>query len=205
MAVILGLVVVIVELVHHLWQVQGLDGVTYVRHLATNRTSWGDDIPMTIEVWNRKRLPLAWLRADDMASDGLAVRGRDLVGTVELGDVLRNTWTLAPFERVTRHVRLVADQRGVFEIGPVALAVGDLFARAGGDRERSAGRPVPRPAPDRTPRSRPGATHAGAICTAPGATGSPRILRGSPASGHTPRATRCGESMLEPAPDSGDR
>lgn len=137
-AVILGLVVVIVELVHHLWQVQGLDGVSYVRRLATNRTSWGDDIPMTIEVWNRKRLPLAWLRADDMASDGVAVRGRDLVGTDELGDVLRNTWTLAPFERVTRHVRLVADQRGVFEIGPVALAVGDLFARPAATAEQSA-------------------------------------------------------------------
>jgi len=136
-AVILGLVVVIVELVHHLWQVQGLDGVSYVRHLATNRTSWGDDIPMTIEVWNRKRLPLAWLRADDMASDGVAVLGRDLVGTEELGDVLRNTWTLAPFERVTRHVRLVANQRGVFEIGPVALAVGDLFARPAATAERS--------------------------------------------------------------------
>ncbi len=34
---------------------------------------------MTIEVWNRKRLPLAWLRADDDASSGVVVRERDLV------------------------------------------------------------------------------------------------------------------------------
>jgi uncharacterized protein (DUF58 family) len=135
-AAILGIVVVMVELVHTVWQQQGLDGVSYVRRLATHRTSWGEDVPMTIEVWNRKRLPLAWLRADDIASEGVAVRGRDLVETEESGDVLRNTWTLAPYERVTRHVRLVADRRGVFEIGPVALSVGDLLARPAASVER---------------------------------------------------------------------
>jgi uncharacterized protein (DUF58 family) len=134
--VILGLAALLLELVHGLWADRGLDGVTYVRRLATNRTSWGDEIPMTIEVWNRKRLPLAWLRADDLASDGVKVRGRDLVQTAESGDVLRNIWTLAPYERVTRHVRLAADRRGVFEIGPVELSVGDLFARPAAHDER---------------------------------------------------------------------
>jgi uncharacterized protein (DUF58 family) len=137
-AVILGILVLLTELVHGIWAERGLDGVTYVRELATNRTSWGEDIPMTIEVWNRKRLPLPWLRADDAASAGVSVRGRDLVETEEAGDVLRNTWTLAPFERVTRHVRLVADRRGVFEIGPAFLSVGDLFARPATSAEQPA-------------------------------------------------------------------
>ena len=43
--------------------------------------------------------------------------------------VLRNAWTLAPFERVSRHFHLTAERRGVYEIGPVGLAVGDLFGR----------------------------------------------------------------------------
>jgi len=136
-AVILGLVLLMLEVVHVIWMEQGLEDVTYVRRLATNRTSWGDDIPMTIEVWNRKRLPLAWLRADDVASDGIEVRGRQLVETNHAGDVMRNTWTLAPFERVVRHVRLIADHRGVFELGPVSLTVGDLFARPAATVERS--------------------------------------------------------------------
>jgi uncharacterized protein (DUF58 family) len=137
-AVILGIVLLLTEVVHGLWAARGLDGVSYVRHLATDRTSWGEDIPMTIEVWNRKRLPLAWLRADDVASAGVGVRGRELVETDELGDVLRNTWTLAPFERVVRHVRLLAEQRGVFEIGPAFLSVGDLFARPAASTELTA-------------------------------------------------------------------
>lgn len=135
-AVILGLVALLLELVHGIWAERGLDGVTYVRRLATNRASWGDEILMTVEVWNRKRLPLAWLRADDVASDGVKVRGHDLVETEDAGDVLRNVWSLAPFERVTRNVHLVADRRGVFEIGPVELSVGDLFARPAGRVER---------------------------------------------------------------------
>jgi len=137
-AVILGLVVVMLEVVHALWRDRGLDGVTYVRRLASLRTVWGEDIPMSIEVWNRKALPLAWLRADDIASNGVSVRGRELVETAEAGDVLRNTWTLAPFERVNRHVRLGAERRGVFEIGPATLSVGDLFARPAATMDHAA-------------------------------------------------------------------
>ena len=41
--------------------------------------AFGDELPLSIEVWNRRRLPLAWLRADDDASPGVEVRERDLV------------------------------------------------------------------------------------------------------------------------------
>src|SRR5207247_1146504 len=36
---------------------------------------------------------------------------------------------LAPFERVVRRFHVGADRRGVYELGPVDLSVGDLFAR----------------------------------------------------------------------------
>ena len=77
--VVLGLVVLLLETIRAVWTRYGLRGVTYHRALATDRTTWGEEIPMTIEVWNRKRLPLAWLRADDDASFGVVVRERDLV------------------------------------------------------------------------------------------------------------------------------
>ena len=50
--------------------------------------------------------------------------------------MLRNVWTLAPFERVVREFHVHADRRGVFELGPVALGVGDLFAREAAVEER---------------------------------------------------------------------
>ena len=74
--------------------------MTYRRTLAGDRMTWGDEIPMTVEVWNQKRLPLAWLRADDDATFGVVVRERELVDGSRGSGALRNVWTLAPFERV---------------------------------------------------------------------------------------------------------
>lgn len=126
---VLGIVTLLLETIRQVWARYGLRGVTYRRHLATDRISWGDEIPLTVEVWNRKRLPLAWLRADDEATHGLVVRERALVEGESGSGVLRNFWTLAPFERVIRHFHVGAERRGVFVLGPVDLAVGDLVAR----------------------------------------------------------------------------
>ena len=104
---------------------------------------------MTIEVWNRKRLPLAWLRADDDASFGVVVRERELVDGSRGSGALRNVWTLAPFERVTRRFHVGGERRGVYELGPVDLSVGDLFAREAAIEERDRPGPVHRPAADR--------------------------------------------------------
>jgi uncharacterized protein (DUF58 family) len=111
--------------------------VTYRRTLAGDRTTWGDEIPMTVEVWNQKRLPLAWLRADDDATFGVVVRERELVDGSRGSGALRNVWTLAPFERVTRTYHVGAERRGVYDLGPVDLAVGDLFARQAAVEERA--------------------------------------------------------------------
>ena len=131
---VLGIVTLLLETIRQVWARYGLRDVTYQRRLATDRTTWGDDIPLEIEVWNRKRLPLAWLRADDEATHGVVVRERALVEGDAGGGVLRNVWTLAPFERVIRQFHVGAERRGVYELGPVALAVGDLVAAASGER-----------------------------------------------------------------------
>jgi uncharacterized protein (DUF58 family) len=126
--IILGLFVAGLEGIHITWARRGLIGVHYLRRLATQRVSWGDEIEMKIEVWNRKRLPLAWLRAVEEVSPGVIVRHRPGAAEATV-TALRNTWTLAPFERVVRHVWVSSDQRGVHSIGPTHVAVGDLLAR----------------------------------------------------------------------------
>jgi len=133
---VLGIVTLLLETIRQVWARYGLRDVTYRRHLATDRTTWGDDIPMTVEVWNRKRLPLAWLRADDEATHGLVVRERRLAEGDNGAGVLRNVWTLAPFERVIRRFHVGAERRGVFVLGPVDLAVGDLVARRAASESR---------------------------------------------------------------------
>lgn len=128
-ALVLGIILLLVEVIHWIWARYGLDEVTYVRRLATDRTSFGHDIPLQIEAWNRKGLPLAWLRADDETSSRVVVRDASQVVDDAGAIALRNTWTLAPFERVVRRMHVGADLRGVYALGPVRLSVGDLFAR----------------------------------------------------------------------------
>jgi uncharacterized protein (DUF58 family) len=135
---ILGIVAGSVELAHVIWARRGLTEVSYERRLARQRVNWGGEIELEIEVWNRKRLPLAWLRADDETSDGVTVRGQTLVGHPDIGLTLRNTWTLASYERVVRRMWISAERRGVFTIGPTELTVGDVFARDAGRLEISA-------------------------------------------------------------------
>jgi uncharacterized protein (DUF58 family) len=135
---ILGIVTLLLETIRQPWARYGLRDVTYRRHLATDRTTWGDEIPLTVEVWNRKGLPLAWLRADDEMTHGVVVRERALVEGERGSGVLRNVWTLAPFERVIRRFHVGADRRGVFVLGPVELSVGDLIARRAATEARPA-------------------------------------------------------------------
>ena len=127
---VLGVVVLLLDVVHAAWARRGLDGIHYARHLAARRAPFGERIPLEIEAWNRRRLPLAWLRADDEASDGVELEERDLEDGSEPGTVvLRNAWTLRPWERVRRRFHVLADRRGVFTLGPVELSAGDPFGR----------------------------------------------------------------------------
>jgi len=137
-AVVLGMVTLLLETVRQVWARRGLVGLRYRRVLGRDRVAWGDEIPLTIEIWNRKRLPLAWLRADDAATAGIVVRERSLVIGGASTRVLRNVWTLAPFERVARHFHVSGERRGVFELGPVELSVGDLFVRDAAVNEQPA-------------------------------------------------------------------
>jgi uncharacterized protein (DUF58 family) len=135
-AIVLAIVVLLIEIVRSVWARFGLERLTYRRHLERDRITWGEEIATSIEVWNRKRLPLAWLKAEDEASPGVVVRERSLVIGGRGGRVLRNAWTLAPFERVTRRFHVTAERRGVYELGPVGLSVGDLFAREAAAEQR---------------------------------------------------------------------
>jgi uncharacterized protein (DUF58 family) len=127
--ILLGLVTLMIEVVHEAWARAGVRDVRYSRRLSARRAAFGDEIDMDVEVWNRRRLPLPWLQADDEATPGVTVRERELMDGAEPGtEVLRNAWTLRPWERVVRRFHVGADRRGVFTIGPVDLSVGDPFA-----------------------------------------------------------------------------
>ncbi len=127
--VLVGVVTILVAALRRLWTRFGLRSLTYERRLGATRTVVGDEIPLELTVRNRKLLPVPWLAVDDLVSDPAVVEDRDLQPADVPGfGYLRTTWTLGWFERATRHLRIVADRRGVYEFRSVRLQVADLFA-----------------------------------------------------------------------------
>lgn len=113
-----------------LWSRHGLREVRYSRRLANDRAVWGDSVELDVEIENRKLLPLAWLQADDFTTDNTVLAERRLEASERPGySLLRNVWTLAPFERVLRRFHVVASHRGVYRFESVRLSVADLFGR----------------------------------------------------------------------------
>ncbi|MGC8634100.1 MAG: DUF58 domain-containing protein [Candidatus Limnocylindrales bacterium] len=135
---LIGVLLVLVALLRGLWSRVGLRGVVYERRLGTERAVWGDQFPLDVVIWNRKLLPLLWLRAEDFVPDEMTLRERTLVRADRPGlAVFDNTWSLAWYERVVRHLHVVADRRGVYRLNAVRLRVADLFARETAEEERS--------------------------------------------------------------------
>lgn len=115
-----------------LWTRFGVRRVEYARRLGAGRAVAGDTVALDVTIWNRKPLPLPWVGADDLVTDGLTVRQRpqmDRDNEVQGRRLLHNAWSLAWYERVVRHFQLDDLRRGVYEFGPVRIRVRDLLGR----------------------------------------------------------------------------
>ena len=123
------------------WSRFGMGRVEYERHLGASRAVAGDSVALDVTIWNRKPLPLPWIGAEDLITEGIAVRERPMMefDDERLGRrVLANAWALAWFERVVRHFHLEATRRGLYEFGPVRLKVLDILGRDAGGGEVAA-------------------------------------------------------------------
>lgn len=135
---VVGLLLAVVGALRGAWAQRGLVAMTYERRLSTRLATWGDEITLRLTVRNRKLLPVAWLRVDDYVSEDAMIRERPLIRTDRPGlAVLRNTWTLGPYERVERTLHVVADRRGQFTFGPVRFQVADLLAAESSSEDRA--------------------------------------------------------------------
>lgn len=124
LAVLLALVV----LTTALWGRYALAGVTYTRKLSAARMFVGEENNLWIEVVNAKPLPLAWLKAnDEFPAKVELMRGTLHFTHKQTRRMLTNLFSLRFYERVRKHYRLRATQRGALEFGPVELSSGDMF------------------------------------------------------------------------------
>jgi uncharacterized protein (DUF58 family) len=127
-AVLVGLATLLAVGVTRAWSRFGLRDLHYERTLSSNRTVWGEDLPIELAVSNDKPIPVPLVSVEDFASKGVAVREQPLAPAQDWGlAILRSRWRLGWYERVVRRLTLAADRRGVYSFGPVRVTVADLF------------------------------------------------------------------------------
>jgi uncharacterized protein (DUF58 family) len=83
---------------------------------------------MSLQITNRKVLPLTWLETTDEIPAALPLAEGHLEATYDpkVG-LLRNVVALRWYERYSRQYELACTARGVYRMGPVELRSGDLF------------------------------------------------------------------------------
>ena len=129
----MGMVVVL----RSAWSRYGLRAVDYERRLSAHRVLWGERLDLDLIVRNGKPLPIPWLRIDDTITHGAEIAGGELTTSVQHGfDVLRESWSIGWFERVTRHFQIVGTRRGSYRFISAELRVADLFASTDSVEER---------------------------------------------------------------------
>jgi len=121
--------------VAYLWNRYALRSVVYQRRLSEKRAFVGEEVALSIQVANRKILPVAWLKVEDelptdvpLIGDRLAATHKENVGH------LVNLFSLRWHEKVTRHFRLNCVQRGFYSLGPAKLQASDVFGLFGAAR-----------------------------------------------------------------------
>src|SRR3989449_11368259 len=98
------------------------------RTFTPRRAFYGEPVPFTMEVTNRKPLPLAWLEVvDELPQQLVPLQGRVIPSLRQRRHHLVNLFSIRWYQRVRRHTTLRCDARGYFPLGPARLRSGDIF------------------------------------------------------------------------------
>ena len=105
-----------------------LDRVEFRRTFTPRRAFYGEDITLTLELTNRKLLPLSWIElTDELPEEVVPRRGRVIPSLRQRRQELVHLFSLRWYERVRRRVTITCMARGYFPLGPAHLRSGDLF------------------------------------------------------------------------------
>jgi uncharacterized protein (DUF58 family) len=128
--VFLGVAIILVRVLGERWPRNVLDSLDYQHTIKPSRTVVGEDVELTLSLWNRTRLPVAWAGVQDAVGPGLRVAGTEgIVSSLGIAGPMR------PYERLSRRLRLSAVKRGVHEVGPGRVRVAEIFGSGEPGRE----------------------------------------------------------------------
>ncbi len=124
----LAILVTTVMGVATLWDRFALRGLHYRRIFEEERAFVGETIGMTLELENKKPLPLSWVKVEDRFPEGMAPVGRQLLPSGVPGyELLTNVGALGWFEKVRWYYEFPCTQRGFYFFGHATVMSGDIF------------------------------------------------------------------------------
>lgn len=148
--------VLIVALVSRGWNRIALNDVHYRTVPSSTRLVQGDSFDLTLQVENRKPVPLPWLHVREVVPPGLKMAALSFAETPRTftgGTEINQTVGLGGYERANLKTELIAAQRGHYAFGPPRLRSGDIFGFYTTERtlDRSPASIVVYPQPARLP------------------------------------------------------
>lgn len=127
-AFLIGFIVLLSAGASYLWDRYCLARVEYRRSFTPRRAFYGETLTFTMEVTNRKPLPLAWLEViDELPVELELLKGRVIPSIRQRRQHLVNLFSVRWYERVRRHFTVRCTARGYFPLGPARLRSGDIF------------------------------------------------------------------------------
>lgn len=115
-------------LLAHAWSRAALARLVHTRRMKTLRAFPGDSVECTVELDNRKLLPLVWVNASDRLPATVAPDPATLpAGIVCAGGRLSVDTSLLWYQRASWRYSLQCRKRGYYPIGPASIASADVF------------------------------------------------------------------------------
>ncbi|MEP7158450.1 MAG: DUF58 domain-containing protein [Chloroflexota bacterium] len=120
--VFLGVATILVRVLGERWPRRVLESLDYQHTIKPSRTVVGEDVELTMSLWNRSRLPVAWAGVQETLGPALRVSGREgSVASLGIAGPMR------PYERLSRRIQISAVRRGVHDVGPARVRVAEIF------------------------------------------------------------------------------
>jgi uncharacterized protein (DUF58 family) len=110
-----------------LWSRVSLSGVRCRRRVREGRLFPGESTELTLEIFNRKPLPLPWVKMENEIPVELA---RDLgsISASRPGYYLLSRWaSVLWYRKVSWKYQLQGKKRGYYRLGPITATSGDIF------------------------------------------------------------------------------
>jgi uncharacterized protein (DUF58 family) len=112
-----------------IWNRNSIHRVFYQRKIQYRRAFPDERVDCTIEVENRKWLPLGWLVTEDQWPNAVGPEQEDTLSATPSPEqgVLRLILAMRWFHRIRRSIPLKFKTRGIYTLGPAKAITGDPF------------------------------------------------------------------------------